>query len=61
MSNTWWSVVCMIGFWGWVLAVIGMILKAFGSRGVLRNRVFARWGGAVCLFYCVWIVAMLHA
>ncbi len=56
-----WAIVCVIGFWGWVLATIGFILKAFPSARSFSGKVAAIWGGAVIVLYVVWFMGMLHA
>jgi hypothetical protein len=60
MINEGWAIVCMIGFWGWVLSVIGFILKAFPGRG-FHGRNAAVWGGAILSFFCIWFLGMLNA
>lgn len=61
MSDPWWSVACMVGFWGWVLSTIGLIIQGLPRRGAINGRIAARWGGAVLLLYLLWVVSMLKA
>lgn len=61
MSNDMWAVFCVIGFWGWILATIGFIIKAFPAVGVFRRQMAFLWGVSVIFFYSLWIVSMVHA
>lgn len=61
MINGTWAFFCVVGFWGWVLATVGFIVKAFPSAGVFRDRISLLWGGGVVLFYVLWVVSMVHA
>ena len=56
-----WSIVCVVGFWGWVLATIGFILKAFPLASSFRGKTAALWGGAVIILYLAWFVGMINA
>ncbi len=56
-----WAIVCVVGFWGWILATIGLILKTFSSASSFSIRNAATWGGAVITFYILWFIGMLKA
>lgn len=56
-----WSIICEIGFIGWIACTIGFILFVFaGEKGFLAKRAFV-WGALVIIFYAVWVVGMLQA
>lgn len=61
MLNEGWAVVAQLGFWGWVLAVIGLILHAFPARGSFNRRGAAVWGAGFVVLYAFWIIGMLRA
>jgi hypothetical protein len=61
MVNEGWGFICVVGFWGWVLATVGFIFKGFPSGGVFNARPAALWGGIIALFFIIWIVGMTHA
>ncbi|KAF0218285.1 MAG: hypothetical protein FD174_3038 [Geobacteraceae bacterium] len=61
MINEGWAFFCVIGFWGWVLATVGFILKAFPASGVFHTRSATLWGSSVVLFYVIWVMGMIHA
>lgn len=61
MPDQWWAVVAQLGFWGWILAVSGLILHAFPARGVFNRRPAALWGAAFLVLYAIWIIGMLRA
>lgn len=58
--NELWAFFCILSFWGWSLATIGFIVKAFPTTGVFRHRPAFIWGGGVLLFYSLWIVSMVN-
>lgn len=60
MMHEGWAIICVVGFWGWVLAAIGFILKAFPAR-VFSGKAAVIWGGVCIFFYIAWFVGMLHA
>jgi len=60
MINETWGVVSMIGFWGWVLATVGFILKVFPTTGIFRGRPAILWGCSVILFYSLWVLSMVR-
>ena len=61
MSNEQWSLVCEMSLWGWVAAVIGLILNSFPSRNVLNSKPAVVWGTCFLVLYFVWVVGMLKA
>lgn len=59
--NEGWGILCVVGSWCWVGAVIGLALTAFPVRGVINTRAASFWGTCLIIFYVLWIAAMLHA
>ncbi len=60
--DTSWSIVVVIGFLGWVSAVLIFIWRAFYEGSVkikLKPGLF--WGSVVILFYALWIIGMMRA
>ena len=56
-----WSIICEIGFLGWIGCSIAFILRVFsGDKGFNPRRAFF-WGAFIVVFYAVWIVGMLNA
>lgn len=60
MNNAW-SIICLVGLWGFVAAIIGFILKAFPARGVFAVKPGALWGAAAIACFVLWLVGMSHA
>ena len=61
MLSEGWAVICLAGLYGWILSAVGFILKAFPVKGVFDRKPAAWWGGAVLLFYTLWIAGMYNA
>jgi hypothetical protein len=61
MPSTLWSVICLGGFWGFVLATLGFIKKGFPARGVFDRAASLKWGGVLLFCFVVWVVGMAHA
>ena len=61
MGNEAWSIICLIGVWGWVLSVVGFIVKVFPTGGRFSGRYAMIWGGSFLFFYALWVVGMINA
>ena len=61
MISEGWAVICIIGVWGWILAGIGFILKAFPAKDVFEKKSAALWGGCFIFFYALWVVGMINS
>lgn len=61
MMSDLWSLVCLVGLWGWVLSACLLLAKAFPSRGVFLARPALVWGGAFAVCYALWLAGMSHA
>lgn len=56
-----WAFLCVVGVWGWIVAGVGFILKAFARRDVFEGKPAALWGGGFLLLYALWIIGMLNS
>jgi len=56
-----WSIVLLIGLAGWVASSIMLALRAFPQKGVFDVASGIRWGGAIVISFCVWVIGMLCA
>jgi hypothetical protein len=61
MKSELWSLLVVIGFWGWVLCTVGLILRSFPRQQQIIAARAARWGAGVVLFFFIWISGMLNA
>jgi hypothetical protein len=59
--STIWSIVCLAGLWGFVLATLGLIKNGFPARGVFDRDCSLKWGAAVVVCFVLWLVGMAHA
>lgn len=56
-----WSIVCEVGFIGWIGCAIAFILRVFtGERSFVPRRAIF-WGILIVLFYSLWLAGMLRA
>lgn len=56
-----WALLCEIGLWGWIASVVGLILNAFPSGNIFRKQQAFKWGGALIVFYSIWITGMSNS
>jgi len=61
MENEAWGVISVVGVWGWMLSVVGFIIKSFPGGGRFNGRSAMIWGGCFIFFYALWVVGMLNA
>jgi len=61
MENEAWGIICVIGVWGWILSVVGFIIKVFPTGNRFDSRSAMIWGGSFLLFYALWVVGMINA
>jgi hypothetical protein len=61
MRNEWWGVITVVGVWGWILAGIGFILKAFPVKDRFDKRGALMWGITFLFFYAMWVLGMMNA
>ena len=61
MENEAWGIICVIGVWGWILSVVGFIVKVFPAGERFNSRSAMIWGGSFIIFYALWVVGMLNA
>lgn len=59
--NEAWAFLVVVGFWGWVLCTVGLIIKGFPQRDVFARKTARWWGSAVIFFYSLWVMGMMNA
>jgi hypothetical protein len=61
MSNDFWSIILLLGLFGWIASTLLFIFKAFPSREEFLGRHAVTWGGCVFVSFVIWIVGLLNA
>ena len=61
MMNEGWTVICVVGVWGWIFSSVGFILTAFRAKGAFDGKSAALWGGSFIFFYALWVAGMINA
>lgn len=61
MLNDGWAIVCQLGLWGWIVSTVAFIATAFPARGRFELKPAVCWGGALALFFTIWIIGMAQA
>ncbi len=61
MTSENWASLCEIGFWGWVLSVIGLLAHAFNQPTGMIKKSTVIWGLVSVGFYLFWIYGMVSA
>lgn len=61
MTSEGWAFLCLIGLWGWILATVGFIFKGFSARATFSSISALSWGGAIIVFYALWLMGMFNA
>jgi hypothetical protein len=61
MGHDQWSLLLLIGLWGWIISTLAFIFRAFPRQGTFVADPALRWGGAVLFFFALWIVGLLAA
>jgi hypothetical protein len=61
MSHDIWSMVVLIGLFGWIASTLVFIFTAFPSREEFLTRPAIKWGLFVFVSYVIWIVGLLNA
>jgi hypothetical protein len=61
VSDGLWSIVTLIGLFGWVFSALVFLFKVFPERGQFNARPARLWGTLLLIFYAVWVVGMLQA
>jgi hypothetical protein len=61
VSDGIWSIITLIGLFGWISSALLFLFKAFPERGLFIARPARLWGALLLAFYAVWIVGMLNA
>jgi hypothetical protein len=61
MMKTFWTLTCLAGIWGFLIAAIGLILNGFPARDVFDARKAAKWGAALLVCFVAWVLGMANA
>ena len=61
MSNGIWSIITLVGLFGWISSMLVFLFKAFPERNLFETRPARTWGLVVLISYGIWIVGMLNA
>lgn len=59
--HTGWVIFAQIGFWGWLLAVLGWIWKGFDAQGKMYWKPSLPWISGIIVFFSFWILGLVHA
>ena len=61
MESEVWGIISIVGVWGWILSVVGFIVKSFPGGNRFNGRAAMIWGGSFLFFYALWVVGMINA
>lgn len=61
MGHDIWSLVLLIGLWGWIASTLVFIFRAFPARGIFAARPARIWGICSVLSFTIWIVGLLKS
>lgn len=56
-----WSLIVIIGFFGWIGSTIGFIFRGITKDNRLNTKVALRWGIFIVLFYVLWVIGLYFA
>jgi len=56
-----WSLVMIIGFFGWIGCTIGFIFQGITKDNKLNKRPALTWGVLIVVFYALWIIGLYFA
>ena len=56
-----WSVILIVGVFGWLFSSIMLMLKAFPQKDVFVVTSGIRWGTASVISFFIWVIGMLNA
>ncbi len=59
--STFWSLIVVAGFLGWIGSVISFIFRAIDENDHLINRRAIFWGSLTILFYALWVIGLVNA
>jgi hypothetical protein len=61
MEDVVWGIITVIGVWGWILSIVGFIVKVFPTGDRFNGRSAISWGSSFIFFYALWVVGMINA
>lgn len=56
-----WSLILIIGFFGWVGSTIGFIFQGITKENRLDKRKALFWGVTIVIFYAFWVLGLYFA
>lgn len=59
--STFWSLVVIIGFFGWIGSAFAFIFKAIDAENRLVKRNALIWGVLIVVFYALWVAGLTNA
>jgi len=61
MTHEIWSVILLIGLFGWIGSTWLFIFRAFPGQGQFETRPAWIWGASVLVSFSIWIFGLLNA
>ncbi len=61
MVNENWVLLCEIGFWGWIVSVIGLLVHTYTQNTDRNHTPSLLWGLVSVVFFLFWIYGMVSA
>lgn len=59
MSHPFWSLLAVLSLWGWIIATLLFIFRAFPRRGFFDGRSARLWGVLVVACFSLWVLGLL--
>lgn len=59
--STGWSLVLLVGFFGWVGSTVAFIFKGITKDNHLDKKKALFWGSAIVIFYAFWVLGLNFA
>ncbi|MFC1852810.1 hypothetical protein ACFL27_21645 [candidate division CSSED10-310 bacterium] len=56
-----WSLILIIGFFGWIGSTIGFIFRGITQENRLHKKRAFRWGILIVFFYALWVLGLYFA
>jgi hypothetical protein len=56
-----WVILAQIGFWGWIVSVVGWIRKGFDEEGRMNVRRSLPWILSLVLLFAAWLIGLTRA
>lgn len=56
-----WTIVLLIGFFGWIGSTVGFIFQGITRENRLNKKRALMWGLLIVVFYAMWIAGLYFA